>query len=112
MQESIQPLLLTIPQVAKTLNLGRTKVYHLIATKQLPVMHFGRAVRVSSSVAAKRWIEQQEQHDELASVCVGLAALSRMTKAVFLMQERKVTYGQACDTATAQSTGGNLMGVG
>lgn len=65
MQESIQPLLLTIPQVAKTLNLGRTKVYHLIATKQLPVMHFGRAVRVSSS-SLKRWIEQQEQHDKSA----------------------------------------------
>jgi len=65
MQETIQPLLLTIPQVAKTLNLGRTKVYHLIATKQLPVMRFGRAVRVSSS-SLKRWIEQQEQHDESA----------------------------------------------
>ena len=65
MQETIEPLLLTIPQVAKTLNLGRTKVYHLIATKQLPVMRFGRAVRVSSA-SLKRWIEQQEQLDESA----------------------------------------------
>lgn len=60
--QSTQPLLLTIPQVAKSLNLGRTKVYHLIATKQLPVMRFGRAVRVSSA-SLRRWVEQQERQD-------------------------------------------------
>ncbi len=49
MQETTQPLLLTVPQVAKLLNLGRTKVYELIGTKQLPVVRFGRAVRVSSA---------------------------------------------------------------
>ncbi len=62
MQETTQPLLLTIAQVAKTLNIGRTKVYELIATKQLPVVRFGRAVRVSSA-SLQRWVERQEQQD-------------------------------------------------
>ena len=62
MQETTQPLLLTVPQVAKLLNLGRTKVYELIGTKQLPVVRFGRAVRVSSA-SLQRWVERQEQQD-------------------------------------------------
>ena len=60
MQETMQPLLLNVAQVSKTLSLGRTKVYELIATKQLPVVRFGRAVRVSSA-SLQRWLEQQEQ---------------------------------------------------
>lgn len=62
MQETTQPLLLTVPQVAKLLNLGRTKVYELIGAKQLPVVRFGRAVRVSSA-SLQRWVERQEQQD-------------------------------------------------
>jgi excisionase family DNA binding protein len=62
MQDATQPLLLTVAQVAQMLSLGRTKVYELIATKQLPVVRFGRAVRVSSS-SLQRWVERQEQHD-------------------------------------------------
>ena len=62
MQEITQPLLLTVPQVAKLLNLGRTKVYELIVTKQLPVVRFDRAVRVSSA-SLQRWVERQEQQD-------------------------------------------------
>jgi excisionase family DNA binding protein len=62
MQETMQPTLLNVNQVAKLLNLGRTKVYDLIATKQLPVVRFGRAVRVSSA-SLQRWVEQQEQKD-------------------------------------------------
>ena len=45
--ETIQPLLLNITQVAKTLGLGRTKVYELIANEGLPVLRFGGAPRVS-----------------------------------------------------------------
>jgi len=62
MQETIQPMSLNVTQVAKLLNLGRTKVYDLIATKQLRVVRFGRAVRVSSA-SLQRWVEQQEQKD-------------------------------------------------
>ena len=57
---SVPALLLSIPEVAKMLGLGRTKVYQLIATEGLPVVRFGRAVRVSSA-SLQRWIEQREQ---------------------------------------------------
>lgn len=52
-------LLLTIPQVMKQLRLGRTKIYHLIDKEGLPVMRFGRAVRVST-VSLKEWLKQRE----------------------------------------------------
>jgi excisionase family DNA binding protein len=58
--EAVRPLLLTIPQVAAVLNLGRTKVYELIDREQLPVVRFGRAVRVSL-VALQTWLEQREK---------------------------------------------------
>ncbi len=55
-----QPLLLNVTQVAKTLSLSRTKVYALIATEGLPVVRFGRSVRVSPA-SLQRWLEQREQ---------------------------------------------------
>jgi excisionase family DNA binding protein len=61
-QDGIQPLLLTVSQVAKMLRLGRTKVYELIATEGLPVVHFGRAKRVSMAYL-QRWIESREQKE-------------------------------------------------
>ncbi len=58
---SRQQLLLTIPQVAKTLGLSRAMVYSLIAKGEgPPVIHFGRAVRVSVA-SLRKWIEEQEQ---------------------------------------------------
>jgi excisionase family DNA binding protein len=59
-QDTGQPLLLTVSQVAKSLSLGRTKVYELIATEGLPVVCFGRAKRVSP-VSLKRWLENREK---------------------------------------------------
>ncbi|MGI9059441.1 MAG: helix-turn-helix domain-containing protein [Ktedonobacteraceae bacterium] len=59
MQETLQPLLLNISQVARMLGLGRTKVYELIKEEKLPVMYFGRAVRVSST-SLQRWLAQRE----------------------------------------------------
>jgi excisionase family DNA binding protein len=59
-QEVSQPLLLNIPQVAKALGLGRTKVYELIAMEGLPVIRFGRAVRVSH-LSLQQWLAQREQ---------------------------------------------------
>ena len=61
-QDTVQPLLLTVSQVAKMLSLGRTKVYELIATEELPVVRFGKAMRVSP-VSLKRWIESREQKE-------------------------------------------------
>ena len=56
----LQPLLLSIPEVCKSLRLSRTKVYDLIAVEGLPIMRFGRAVRVSHT-SLQQWIERREQ---------------------------------------------------
>ena len=55
-------LLLTIPQVAKALNLGKTKIYELIWKEHLPVQKFGRAVRVSKE-ELERWLEERRTRD-------------------------------------------------
>jgi len=63
-QAAVQPVvpnqLLSIPEVAKVLNIGRTKVYDLIKTDGLPVVRLGNATRVSVT-SLHRWIEQHEQ---------------------------------------------------
>lgn len=41
-----EPLLLEARQVARLLGIGRTKVYQLIARRELPVICIGRCVRV------------------------------------------------------------------
>ena len=56
----IQPLLLEIPQVCESLRLSRAKVYRLIYYEGLPVVHFGRAVRVSV-IALQQWVEQRDK---------------------------------------------------
>jgi excisionase family DNA binding protein len=56
------PLLLSVPEVAKILGLGRTKVYELIATEGLPVIRFGRAVRISVA-SLQQWIERREKQN-------------------------------------------------
>ena len=56
----VQPLLLRIPEVAVSLQLSRAKVYRLIYDDGLPVVHFGRAVRVSVK-ALEQWLERREQ---------------------------------------------------
>jgi excisionase family DNA binding protein len=55
-------VLLTIPQVAKALNLGRTKVYELIWKENLPVQRFGRAVRISREDLLSWLEERREKH--------------------------------------------------
>ena len=55
-----QPLLLTIPEAAVSVRLSRAKVYRLIDFEGLPVVHFGRAVRVSAK-ALEQWLERREQ---------------------------------------------------
>ena len=54
------PLLLSIPEVARSLRLSRAKVYRLIYYEGLPVLHFGRAARVSV-LALQEWIERREK---------------------------------------------------
>ena len=55
-------LLLRVPEVAKALGLGRTKVYELIETGELPVIRLGRAVRVSVT-ALQKWVEGRDKQN-------------------------------------------------
>jgi len=57
-----QRLLLRIPEVAETLGIGRTKIYEMIATGELPTVRFGRAVRISVTTLQK-WVEEREQQN-------------------------------------------------
>jgi excisionase family DNA binding protein len=44
--EVVGPMLLTIPQAARVLAIGRTSVYELIGSGSLEVVRIGRSVRV------------------------------------------------------------------
>ena len=46
MAAAVVPLLLTIPQAASVLAVGRTTVYELIGAGELEAVHIGRSVRV------------------------------------------------------------------
>jgi excisionase family DNA binding protein len=56
----VQPMLLTIPEVAASLGLGRTKIYDLIANDGLPFVKLGTATRVSV-ISLQKWVEQREK---------------------------------------------------
>ncbi len=56
----MQPLLLTVEQVAQVLNFSRSKVYELINVGELPVLRFGKSVRVRVS-ALEVWLNIQEE---------------------------------------------------
>lgn len=56
----VQSILMSIPEAAKSLRLSRAKLYQLIALEGLPVVRFGRAVRVCRS-SLERWVQQREQ---------------------------------------------------
>jgi len=60
----VEPKVLTIPQVAQALGLCRAKVYELIAKEGLPVVRFGRAVRVRPA-ALERWLAERERQCSL-----------------------------------------------
>jgi excisionase family DNA binding protein len=55
---TVEPLLLTIPQVATMLGLGRSKVYDLIREEGLPTAKFGTAIRVPAE-ELKQWVKQR-----------------------------------------------------
>jgi excisionase family DNA binding protein len=44
--QASERLLVTIPEAAALLSLGRSTVYELVQRNKLPVVHIGRAVRV------------------------------------------------------------------
>jgi excisionase family DNA binding protein len=52
------PLLLNITQVCQLLGLSRSKVHILIKLEGLPIIRFGRAIRVSPD-ALQRWLDSR-----------------------------------------------------
>ena len=55
---NVEPLLLTIPQVAAMLGLGRSKVYELIRDEGLPTARFGTAIRAPAE-ELKEWVKRR-----------------------------------------------------
>ena len=51
------PLLLTVPEAARLLHLGRNSVYELVACRQLPALRFGRAIRIPRA-SLEAWVER------------------------------------------------------
>ena len=43
---ALQPLLLTIPEAAAVLAIGRTTMYELIGSSAISVVHIGRSARI------------------------------------------------------------------
>jgi len=58
-----QPILLRAEQAAKLLNLGRTTVFALMASGELPCVRIGRAVRVPRA-AVERWVRERSGDGE------------------------------------------------
>lgn len=44
--QGMEPLLLSIPEAAQLLGIGRSKTYELVATGELATVRIGRSVRV------------------------------------------------------------------
>ena len=60
MTDVTQQPLLTVDQAAKQLGLGRTKTYELINNEGLPVIRFGKSVRINP-VSLQEWLKAREQ---------------------------------------------------
>jgi excisionase family DNA binding protein len=56
---TVQPLYLSVTEVATMLSLGRTKVYDLIKHEGLPTVQFGDVKRVPMA-KLQRWLEARE----------------------------------------------------
>jgi len=51
-------LLLTVPEVAKVLRIGRNLAYELVARGEIPCVRLGRMIRVPRS-SLERWLERE-----------------------------------------------------
>ena len=58
--ETTLQLLLNVQQGAKLFNLGCTKVRQLISYEGLPVLRFGRAVRIDP-IQLRAWLNQRQK---------------------------------------------------
>ena len=56
------PLLLRAEEVQQALGLGRSKIYEMMATGELPVVRIGRSVRVPAE-ALRHWVARQAANE-------------------------------------------------
>lgn len=61
-RNAMQAELLRAEEVAEVLGIGRSKVFEMLRTGELPVVRMGRAVRVPKGALAK-WIESRTVGD-------------------------------------------------
>ena len=57
-------LLLKVPEACARLSVGRSKLYELIASGQLPVARIGSAVRIAQA-DLERYVERLTEADDL-----------------------------------------------
>jgi excisionase family DNA binding protein len=69
------PLLLTIPQAALVLAVGRTTVYELIGDGELEAVHIGRSVRVPAD-ALRSFVDRRRLSQPRATVAAALSVSS------------------------------------
>jgi excisionase family DNA binding protein len=70
-RESVLPLLLTTSEVGALLGIGRTKVFEMLASGELPAVRIGRSVRISRDLL-ERWVDAKLEE----------AGLTRRSRAV------------------------------
>jgi excisionase family DNA binding protein len=66
--ENAPARLLTVGEVAEQLRLGRTKVYGLIKQEGLPVVRFGRRVRISQDDLST-WLAKRKSPGNAWNAC-------------------------------------------
>jgi excisionase family DNA binding protein len=62
----VEPLLLRADEAAIVLGIGRTKVFEMLASGDLPAIRIGRCVRVPKD-RLERWIDEQATTQSRAS---------------------------------------------
>jgi len=63
----VEPLLLRADEAAVVLGIGRTKVFELLASGELPAIRIGRCVRVPKD-RLEKWIDEQTDSQAEASL--------------------------------------------
>lgn len=69
-------VLLTVPEAAKRLSIGRTMVYELIARRELVSVKVGRARRIPVA-ALELWVREQLAKDSTTDVAGDSAAATK-----------------------------------
>lgn len=70
------PTVMTIPQMAKFLQIGISKAYEMSHWRGFPAVHIGRQVRVPKKALLK-WLEQQKYQERLDEAQLQIVARKR-----------------------------------